>query len=185
MAWCWPLKGCTPLFPDEPGKFGTARTHDIHTGVDLYCALGTEVVAVEDGEVISIEGFTGPNADDPSPWWNDTDAILIRGKSGVVVYGEVSACVKEGDTVKAGQPVAVIANSVLKKFKERPMVMLHIELMVADAEETVWWKLDEDRPKTLLDPSGQLMGAARTVVGWEWDVFSLHRYEGTEFRPPA
>ena len=69
MTWLWPLKATTPMFPDEPGWFGAVRKSDIHTGIDLYCEQGTQIVAVEDGVVVHIEGFTGPNADDPSPWW--------------------------------------------------------------------------------------------------------------------
>jgi hypothetical protein len=33
------LRGVTPTVPvDGPGKFAAVRKHDIHTGVDLYCA---------------------------------------------------------------------------------------------------------------------------------------------------
>ena len=57
-SWIWPLTAA-PLFPDEPGQFGTRRVEDVHTGVDLYCELGTEVRAVEAGEVVALEWFTG------------------------------------------------------------------------------------------------------------------------------
>lgn len=180
VRWMWPLKGCVPLMPPDFGSFGSVRRHDIHTGVDLYCEVGTEVQAVEDGVVLSIEPFTGPGAD--SPWWNDTHAILIRGPSGVVTYGEVAPRVQVGDRLRAGDTVAVVETPVLKRFKGKPMVMLHIELMTTDAEGTVWWKLDEPRPVTLMDPTILLVDAANAAGGFS--QFDLDTYDGIAFRPP-
>ena len=179
MTWLWPLKGVTPMFPDEPGWFGARRKHDVHTGIDLYCEQGTEVVAVEDGVVVHIEGFTGPNADDPSPWWNDTQAILVEGRSGIVNYGEVTPRVKVGDVIKAGQVIAVIDTAVLKRFKGRPMMMLHLELMVPGVRKILWWRLEEPQPEVLLDPTDKLAEAA----GGRLTHFYLHAYDGKSFRP--
>lgn len=184
-VWEWPLKDMEPLFPDHPGTFASVRRHDVHTGVDLYCEMGQEVVAVEDGEVIKIEKFTGPNADSPSPWWNDTEAILIRGASGTVVYGEVASRVQVGDSVKAGQVVAVVESPVLRSFKGRPMVMLHLELMSHEATGTVWWKTDENgeplpQPLTLQDPTSHLVMAA----GSKFQRFDLSCYGGERFKDP-
>jgi len=66
-------------WPDHPGTFGAIRKFDIHTGVDLYCDHGTKVYSIEPGLVISVENFTGSLAE--SPWWNDTQAVLIKGVS--------------------------------------------------------------------------------------------------------
>jgi murein DD-endopeptidase MepM/ murein hydrolase activator NlpD len=176
----WPLKDCFPLFPDEPGRFGSVRSADIHTGVDLYCELGTEVVAIEDGEVVLVEGFTGPNADDPSPWWNDTSAILVEGDSGVIVYGEVTSLVSEGDRVKAGQVIARVDTPVLKSFKGRPMVMLHIELMKQGSRETLWWRLGEKKDDSLLDPEPLLLDIVPKV-----GIFNLSDYDGNSFCDPT
>lgn len=173
----WPLKNSYPLFPDEPGSFASERRHDIHTGVDLYCELGQEIVAVEDGEVFKIENFTGPNADDPSPWWNDTQALLIKGKSGAVVYGEISTDLSVGQKVSRGDIVGRVTTSVLKKFKGRPMCMLHFELMDASTTGTVWWRTGESKPSVLKDPTPLLMEAAAS----EYEVFNLDRYQGNRF----
>lgn len=173
----WPLKNSYPLFPDKPGSFASERRHDIHTGVDLYCELGQEIVAVEDGEVFKIENFTGPNADDPSPWWNDTQALLIKGKSGVVVYGEISTDLSVGQKVSRGDIVGRVTTSVLKKFKGRPMCMLHFELMDASTTGTVWWRTGESKSSVLKDPTPFLMEAAAS--GYE--VFNLDRYQGNRF----
>lgn len=185
MPWLWPLKDAAPLFPDAPGQFGTVRRHDVHTGIDLYCELGQEVVAVEDGEVVSIENFTGPNADDPSPWWNDTKAMLVKGPSWIVNYGEIEPTVKVGDKVKAGQVIARVERPVLRSFKGRPMVMLHIELMTPDATVSQWWRTTEEgeaepQPEVLLDPTAFLVEAA----GGEVPEFVLSQYDGQTFMDP-
>jgi hypothetical protein len=125
---------------------------------------------MEDGEVVSVEQFTGG---DESPWWNDTWAVLVRGKSGVIVYGEISSKVEVGQWVSAGDTIGVVSTSVLKKFKGRPMVMLHMELMTHDSCDhlrdpnasdvrggTLWWKGDQRMPKQLLDVTPLLMHAA-------------------------
>jgi hypothetical protein len=96
IQWCWPLPNVPKLLPDTPGRFGAVRKHDVHTGVDLYCAVSTKVVAVEAGEVVVIEPFTGPDA--ASPWWLSTEAVLVEGASGVVVYGEVHPEVRQGSS---------------------------------------------------------------------------------------
>ena len=178
MTWLWPLKGTTPMFPDKPGLHGAVRKSDIHTGIDLYCEIGTQIVAVEDGVVVLVEGFTGPNAPDPSPWWNDTEAILIEGVSGVVTYGEVKALVEVGDVVKAGQVIAVIETAVLKRFKGRPMVMPHLELMSPGSKATLWWRLGEPQPANLLDPTDKLIEAA----GYRLTNFDLDIYDNESFR---
>jgi murein DD-endopeptidase MepM/ murein hydrolase activator NlpD len=159
----WPLAHVPPLFPDEAGRFGTVRRHDIHTGVDLYCDPGAAVLAMEEGLVINIEPFTGPEAE--SPWWNSTQAILVKGASGVLVYGEVESKVRAGQRVEQGQMIGEV-RTVLTRDKGRPMTMLHFELMTCsgtDGREPVesnWWKLGEPKPGNLEDPTGLLIRAA-------------------------
>jgi acyl carrier protein phosphodiesterase len=87
-VWLWPLRGATPATPvTGPGKFGAVRKHDVHTGVDLYCAEGQPVQAVEAGTVVAILDFTGPKAG--SRWWRDTRAVMVEGAEHVVLYGEI------------------------------------------------------------------------------------------------
>ncbi len=150
------------------GAFGVARKHHVHEGVDLYCPAGTPVHAVEDGVVVAIIPFTGSKA--MSPWWHDTDAILIEGATGVVVYGEVETFFDVGDKVHAGEFIATV-RTVLKIDKGRPMSMLHLELHEHGARDAPEWplaehvrspQLDADpssastRPSTLRDPTGFL-----------------------------
>ena len=131
----------------EQGRFGGKRKFDTHTGVDLYCEPGTPVYAMEDGVVVSVEYFTGTNAQ--SPWWHDTKAVTIEGVSGVILYGEVETSLKAGDRVSEGQEIAKVVQ-VLKNDKGLPMTMLHLELYKLGYKGSgEWWK--ETQPEDLLD----------------------------------
>lgn len=134
--------------PPEPGRFAALRKHDIHTGVDLYCPVGTEIQALEDGVVVAVENFTGDNAG--SSWWHNTKAVLVEGCCGVILYGEVDPTVAVGQEVKAGQVVGKVLQ-VLKEDKGKPLAMLHLEWYTPGTTTSVWWKLDEQRPKNLLN----------------------------------
>lgn len=135
----------------HPGAFGSNRKHDVHTGIDLYCEDGDFVYAIEDGVVVNICDFTGPKVN--LPWWNDTRAILIEGKSGVILYGELIEQVKIGDVVIEGQPIGKIKR-VLKVDKGLPMDMLHLELYESGYRgDGEIWSLGEVKPNLLKDPS--------------------------------
>ena len=166
MSWRFPLdawEGCVPQ-GDHPGAFGVGRKHDVHTGVDLYVGHEAPVSAVEPGEVVSIENYTGPEAG--SSWWRPTQAILVEGDSGVVCYGEVKPVdgLRSGDSVAKGQILAHVA-PVLPKSKIRSDIpghsnlMLHLELYRSGTIESVWWHLSQDRPPELLDPTPYLLEA--------------------------
>lgn len=190
VPWEWPLDA-PPMFPDAPGRFGSKRKHDVHTGVDLYCPPDTLVRAVEDGWVVGIEPFTGRGVVDPvtgkeSTWWNDTSAVLVEGARGVVVYGEVDASggfnaqprpLWVGKRVRAGEVIAIVSEPVLKRFKGRPTMMLHLELMATGSRECAWWPLGKKRPHGLLDPTPFLEASAPWAP-----VFDLKTYDGVHFR---
>lgn len=133
---------------DGLGRFGFIRKHDIHTGIDCYLESGKDVFAFEKGIVVAVEDFTGPSAD--SPWWNDTKAVLIESEIGVLCYGEIEPCVNVGDVVEKGQVVGKVV-PVLKKYKGRPMSMLHLELYRHGTRKTCWWKLGEPQPEELMN----------------------------------
>jgi hypothetical protein len=160
--------------------------------------------------VVDTPYFTGKYAltDDgqPSSWWNDTRAVLVEGSSGVIVYGELgpdSLRVKTGDSVSAGTALGRVDVAVLRSFKGRPMVMLHLELMAHGSRDTVWWTLrpqqyqrvkaeqEQDpectRPAGLMDPTPRLMEAASAVCdagGRAPLVFDLQTYNGRSFVDP-
>jgi murein DD-endopeptidase MepM/ murein hydrolase activator NlpD len=140
------------------GAFGTFRKNHRHEGVDLYCLPGDNVVAMEAGTITKIEDFTGEKAN--SPWWHDTRAVHVEGKSGVIVYGELieDENIQIGVHVQAGDVIGYIT-PVLKVDKGRPMTMLHLELYEQGSRESVVWEVDQDRPEKLLDPTNLLVKA--------------------------
>lgn len=149
-----PLKEYVLGTDETGGSFGYRRKFDVHTGVDLYCEAGAEVFAIEDGEVIEIMPFTGEQIG--MDWWHDTDAVMVEGASGVILYGELEPNpeLKVGSMVKTGDLVGKIL-TVLKKDKGRPMSMLHLELYKTGYRGGwVAWDLDGDKPTDLLDPTG-------------------------------
>lgn len=134
--------------PPLDGQFGAVRKYDIHTGVDLHCPVETLVPAIEDGIVVAIEHFTGVNAG--SPWWHDTQAVLVEGVSGVILYGEVRPLVDLDQRVRKDEIVGSVLR-VLKNDKGKPLSMLHLELYKPGTRASVWWKHNEPQPENLLD----------------------------------
>ena len=135
---------------DEPGGFGFNRKYDIHTGVDLYTQQWESVFTIEAGIVVNVLPFTGILAD--SPWWFDTQAVMVEGESGVILYGELKPIVKVGDVLEEGSYIGSVER-VLKQDKGKvpSTSMLHMELYKHGTREPVWWKLEEDKPEVLLD----------------------------------
>jgi hypothetical protein len=121
-------------------------------------------MAVEDGVVVAVIAFTGPSAEPPSPWWHDTQAILVEGDSGVVVYGEVGVGtgIREGVRVGRGETIGHVV-PVLKKDKGRPGVMLHLEVHKAGVRDAFEWTEEGGRPESLLDPTEKLLAAVRAA----------------------
>lgn len=136
LRWNFPVSfdNCSGVpVGNHPGAFAVQRKHEQHTGVDLYVPEGELVRVVEAGTVVGIEHFTGEW--DNSPWWNNTDCILVEGATGVICYGEIAVnpALKVGMRLKRGCGVGRVAR-VLKEKKERPDIpghktsMLHMEV---------------------------------------------------------
>jgi phosphopantothenoylcysteine decarboxylase len=144
-----------PIYP-HVGSFGVKRKFDKHRGVDLYCPAGTAVTPVENGEVVIIRPWTGKNAN--CNWWNDTDAIGILGKSGLIYYAEltVNKFLKEGIKVIKGETLLGRVKTVLKKDKGRPMSMLHFELRDPGFYNNIDKNWSDILPKGLHDPTPYL-----------------------------
>ncbi|MDD3371282.1 MAG: M23 family metallopeptidase [Alphaproteobacteria bacterium] len=153
-----------PLWPEHPGGFAARRKHDVHCGVDLYCTEGTPVYTVERGIVIDPRlPFTGGIANpDWTDFWEDTYAVLVQGKSGIVIYGEINplASLKKGMRLKTGQQVGNVLR-VLKQDKGRPRSMLHLELHKHWAGDDPVWELDEPKPPSVMDPTPHMLEAIR------------------------
>lgn len=143
----------------HPGAFGVRRRHHIHEGIDLYAAEGTPVFAAQAGVVVAVEAFTGPDAG--SPWWKNTQAILVEGASGVIVYGELQI-IPELVIGKKVEPRDLLGHlsPVLRHDKGRPTTMLHLELHERQTRATVAWNLGEPQPRSLCNPTRFLLMAS-------------------------
>lgn len=168
-TWRFPIREYSGIIPEgkHPGAFGFRRKHHTHEGVDIYVSTGTEVQAVENGQVVFVGPFTGPSVG--TPWWHETSCVMIRGRSGVVNYGELQPSVVIGQLVEVGQVLGTIlqvlredsAKLFLPDFGDqpKPLSMLHLELYEPDVTEPVEWLPDTERPVGLLDPTEFLKGA--------------------------
>ncbi len=163
------------------GVFGHARRFEHHSGVDLYCAADQPVHAIEAGRVVAIEWFTGPRSTPTSPWWNETQAVLIEALTGdhVLVYGEIEALVRVGDIIAAGAVVGWVSVPVLMNFKGRPTRMLHMEMLAPGQHASLVWPLGTERPANLWDPTPLLLAARGDAPA---QVFDLATYDGVSFR---
>lgn len=147
---------------DHVGAFGKVRKNHIHEGIDLYGQPGDTVHAMEAGVVVARQPFTGIAAG--SPWWADTECVLIEGASGVLNYGEIKAHenIVPGARVAAGDAIGELV-TVLLKDKGRPRTMLHLERYVAGTlAPIVEWSLNDAQPACLRDPTALLVQAAHT-----------------------
>ncbi len=156
------------LFPDNikwyvpekwhPGAFGAFRRHDRHTGVDLYVPDGTPVYSLEDCRVVDVSYFTGPNANPPCDWWEETWSVTVQNNhsNNYLLYGEIAPSVFKDHFVKAGGLIGYIKR-VLKRDKGKPPSMLHIEMYSRIQEEHPYWKLGDGCPAGLLDPTDYLL----------------------------
>ena len=144
--------------PTHPhvGSFGVRRRHDVHSGVDLYANVGTPVYAVEEGVIVAIDPFTGKDAD--CDWWNDTWAVYVEGKSGIVCYGEIlpNKLLKIGDKVNYCAAIGYVLR-VLKTDKGRPTSMLHLELHKKGFIHGTHWIKGKEKSEELLDPTQYLI----------------------------
>lgn len=150
----WPLRNGQPSLPHvgAVGDFAFRRSFYYHPGVDLYCPDLQIIQAMEDGIVVHTEHFTGAEANPPSPWWLDTQSIMIEGESGVIGYCEVIPFrhLTVGTRVYEGESIALVT-PVLKKDKGNGRTMLHLEHYVPGTKHHVTWKLDTSKPRELLN----------------------------------
>lgn len=113
--WSYPLENFRSEKPLNGRAFGASRDDSkrAHAGVDLYAPIGTNVIAVADGEVIDIDHFYG-----------GTDEVAVKNDDGIVVrYTELDPLVKVGDKLKKGDVVGkIIPNNICGSH------MLHIEV---------------------------------------------------------
>jgi hypothetical protein len=138
------------------GAFGVRRKHDVHKGIDLYAKYGELVYPVENGIIVDICPFTGEIAG--IPWWENTYGVYVKGKSGIVVYGEIepNSNLKIGDFITINDVIGRVLK-VLKKDNGRPQTMLHLELHEHNYIHTNQWNISEQKPEGVLNPTKYLI----------------------------
>jgi murein DD-endopeptidase MepM/ murein hydrolase activator NlpD len=104
-------------YHESPRAFGSLRNNGLrkHAGCDLYTKAGDEVLAVEDGVLIS----------DLYLFYDVVFAVEVKHPSGIFRYGEISKLapgLKKGSEVKAGQVIAYVG-----KMVSVSQSMLHFE----------------------------------------------------------
>lgn len=184
LAWGWPLPGRgqrTLPKGKHPGAYGYKRHTSYHTGVDLYVPMEklyitSSVIAVEAGVVSAVIPFTGKAVN--MDWWNDTEAVIVEGKSGAVLYGEIMPRIQVvGTKVRKGDIIGDVI-PVIKAGGNRPDVpghsraMLHLELYPAGTTEWHPWTL-EQTSHVHLDPTDLLMNEFTNptiLPEWEGDL---------------
>lgn len=156
MSWSWPLPNCVPWEIPQDNTPGT--------GIDLFAPMDQPVHAVEDGIIRSICLSTGASVG--SPWREETSAVLIEGKTGLITYGGIlpteSISVSEGRKVRKGQLLGHVF-PVSSDDKDNGVSMLHLEVhknSEAPLKAPVNWPRDTPDPAGFLhDPTEHLIRA--------------------------
>jgi murein DD-endopeptidase MepM/ murein hydrolase activator NlpD len=158
------------------GHFWEDRGDRHHCGLDIHAAVGSDVLAVESGEVVTVAPFTSPQT---LPYWNETYYILIRHQSGhFCKYAELGkTVVLPGEPVEAGQVIGQVgmvlndravrsdAPLYIQKLKKAGLgCMLHLEVYRVMPPHLPNYLggnlLATPRPEELVDPAQYLKTAS-------------------------
>lgn len=168
-AWPVPESPSREIPCEGPGSFWEDRDDRHHCGVDIYAPVGSRVVAVEAGVVISTTVATSPYLE---RYWNRTFALVVSIRSGLFCrYAELAdLLVGEGDIVKEGMLIGHIGAVInpnrvdgcaplyiqCLKHAGHPS-MLHFELYSMRPSDSRCYYggnwFCEKRPAGLLDPT--------------------------------
>ena len=126
---CWPVRGSARVevsASGTPGHFWEDRGDRRHCGMDIHAPAGSDVVAVEAGEVVTVAPFTSPQA---IPYWNETFYVLIRHESGhFCKYAELgTTAVLPGEPVEAGQVIGQVGMVLERPGHQGRCPSLHSE----------------------------------------------------------
>ena len=148
----WPVPGWERKYSYHVGarKFGATRENGMrkHAGCDLYAPLGSKVLAITHGRVVSVYRFYG-----------ETFAIEVdHGAFGYVRYGEIKpdSSIKAGSLVEAGAEIGTVA---LIKGHGKIHPMLHLEMYAGKAAGPLSLRHSKNsfkRRSDLIDPTKTL-----------------------------
>jgi murein DD-endopeptidase MepM/ murein hydrolase activator NlpD len=133
-------------------QFGASRSNGRrrHAGIDLFARLGDEVIACQDGRIVSFYGFCC--GEQQTSW-----ALIIDHGTVAINYGEVAPDslsrlgLARGATVRAGQVVAYIGQN------PGGSSMLHFETYTTGTSRNYSWPAGSPPPARLLDPTRYLL----------------------------
>ncbi len=166
-------------YHEAPRNFGARRDHGNrkHAGCDLYAAVETPIMAVEDGVVL-----------EAAPFYLGSWAVVVDHTSFVVRYGEVSknipSGVRPGQKVLRGQIIAHVGH--LAKIN---MSMLHFEMYQGTGTGPLTNVRNRPymRRSDLLDPTPYLDAATLDAGGLgamgETPLFAGFRDGSNQLRP--
>jgi murein DD-endopeptidase MepM/ murein hydrolase activator NlpD len=156
----------------SPGSFWENRGDRRHCGIDIYAPEGSDVIAVENGEVIDIGLFTSSLW---VPYWNTTYYILIKNTTGYICkYAELrDVNIYVNEKIKSGQligHVGMVLNSknitekspsyIKKLKKKKKLSMLHFELQKTPLIKSKYYLggnwYGSKKPKYLVNPVSYL-----------------------------
>lgn len=170
----WPVPHSTVRNLPESGKQGSFwedRGDRHHAGVDLYAPTGSDVVAIEAGNVIEVKQFTSPLL---ISYWNITVSVLVQTAEGKILrYAEMSdSVVSKGDHLEAGQLIGHVgmvldpdkidstSPAYIQRLKNDKLPsMLHFEIHSCIPLEENYLGgnyFTTQKPAGLLDPTGYL-----------------------------
>jgi hypothetical protein len=155
--------------PPHPGAFGDVRLRHIHEGVDLYTLPDTPIYAIEDGLIVGVTPLSGGAT--RNAYWHDMEAVLVQGKSGLLVYGELAPLkgLAPAQKVKAGEllghiyPKGYHYKNTNRKDEDEDHRFFHLELHHPEIRLPTKWLVDQPKPETLHDPTPFLMEIARKL----------------------
>jgi hypothetical protein len=170
-----PVKTIAPY--TTAGLFGARRKHDTHTGIDLYCAPHSTVTCIADGTVKEVIDFTGTKVG--SPWWRDTQAVVVELPSGTIhVYGEILSAVEPQKRLAKGQFIGLAERVLIKDKTVNPPCMLHFEIWETNYQSNYTWPLDQPKPEGLQNPLGLFnFWVFKTPHGYCIDTYAGHYWK--------
>ena len=167
----WPIRNCKEKVLRKAGSSGgfwEDRKDRFHCGHDIYTPEGSDVFAVQNGEVLEIGISTSPEFIN---YWNITQYIVIKLKEELLcIYAELGEVfVNAGDIVKTGDLIGKVGlvinrnrvNSdspdyIKKIVEDNHNSMLHFELCKTSLLKHHnylggnWF--GKEKPDSLLDP---------------------------------
>jgi hypothetical protein len=150
------LRWSVPVGRQADGGFGSKMKLGLSTGVRLGCQQGALISPVEPGVITRVitRGRRPPRGRRAKARGDKyRNLVMIEGRSGTVVYGNVQTVLQPGEWVT---PEDTILGEVTSPC-------LWIELYAPGVTEQCWWGFRRPKPEKLFDPTTNLLGLLITT----------------------